>query len=175
MRTTLKPLANPRLDPRDVARRLHARAVAASRDPKYYAELGVADTVDGRFELLTLQVVLIVARLAGEGPEAERARQALFDLYLRNLDGALREMGVGDLAVPKRMKSIGQLFYGRAKAYDDAFTALPDSGPLETLVNRTLLIASPRTDPAPLAAAVVADRERPAVPPIQDLLEEGFA
>ena len=159
MRAMLKPRPRTGQDPREVARRLYDRAVRLSREPRFYADLGVADTVDGRFELLTVAVLLIVARLAGEGQEAERARQALFDLYLRNLDGALREMGVGDLAVPKRMKSIGKLFYGRAKAFDEAFAALPDRAPLEDLVGRTLLVGAAGVDPAPLATAIVAERQ----------------
>ncbi len=96
------------------ARRLYDVAVERSRAVDLYAELGAPDTVEGRFELLTTLVILIVARLAGQGPLAERVRQALFDLYVRNLDGALREMGVGDLAVPKRMKELAKLWYGRA-------------------------------------------------------------
>lgn len=135
------------------AQRLYDLAVERSRAVDLYAELGVPDTVEGRFELLTALVILIVARLAGEGPAAERVRQSLFDLYVRNLDGALREMGVGDLAVPKRMKDLAKLWYGRAQAYDEAFAALPDRMALEALVERTILS---RADPA--GARRLADR-----------------
>lgn len=152
------------------AQKLYDRAVERSRAVELYADLGAPDTVEGRFEMLTAHVILIVGRLAGEGPLAERVRQALFDLYLRNLDGALREMGVGDLAVPKRMKELAKLWYGRAQAYDQAFAALPDHKALEGLVERTLLA---RTDPASvrrMADRMLRERGRLAGTPLSDLI-----
>lgn len=141
-----------------LARRLCDAATAQGREPALYARLGAPDTVEGRFEVLTLHIVLLIGRLAGEGGAAAEARQGLFDAYVRDLDGALREMGVGDLAVGPRMKTLAQAFYGRARAYDEAFGALPDSGPLEALVRRTLLAEAPDADPAPLAAYAVRAR-----------------
>lgn len=118
---------------------LYDSAVAQARRPALYAVMGAPDTVEGRFELLTLHVILLVDRLGNCCDEAQARRQALFDLYIRNLDGALREMGVGDLAVGKRMKSLGRVFYGRAAAYESAFTALPETTPLAGLIERTVL------------------------------------
>lgn len=116
------------------ARRLHGWAVDQSRRPILYADLGVADDPGGRFESLTAHVILLIERLEGRAD----VRQALFDVYISDLDGALREMGVGDLAVAKRMKTLGSAFYGRAKAYAAAFAALPDESVLEALLGRTL-------------------------------------
>ena len=79
-------LKRPPTAERLAAERLYALAVERSRAVELYAELRAPDTVEGRFELLTAQIVLIVSRLGGEGPLAERVRQGLFDLYVRNLD-----------------------------------------------------------------------------------------
>lgn len=136
---------------------LHATASAQGRQPALYRDMSVPDTVDGRFEMLTLHVILLVDRLKDEGGAAD-VRQALFDTYIRDLDGALREMGVGDLAVGKKMRKLGEAFYGRARAYDTAFKALPDLAPLADVASRTVLGDA---DGAPLAAYI--DRCRQAL------------
>jgi cytochrome b pre-mRNA-processing protein 3 len=121
------------------AERLHAAAVAQSRASKLYAEMGAPDSVEGRFELLTLHVILLVERLKAEGEEGAGLRQALFDTYVSQLDGAMREMGVGDLAMGKRMRKLGEAFYGRASGYSVAFAALPDLTELKSILTRTVL------------------------------------
>jgi len=119
-------------------RALYARAVEQSRAPALYAELGAPDTVEGRFELYSLHVVLLLDRLRGQGDEAAEVSQALFDTYLSALDNSLREMGVGDLSVGKRMRKLGEAFYGRVQSYETALAALPDRSELEALVGRTV-------------------------------------
>src|ERR1700722_5951612 len=96
------------------ARALHDGAVAQARAPALYAAMGAPDTTEGRFELLVLHLVLLIERLEHDGEQA--ASQAVFDVFVSDLDGALREMGVGDLAVPRRMKNLIAIFYGRARA-----------------------------------------------------------
>ncbi len=144
-------------------RRLYAAAAAQARAPAFYADLGAADTVEGRFELYTLHVVLLLRRLKGQGGAVGEASQALFDAYLRSLDDALREMGVGDLSVGKKMRRLGEAFYGRVKSYEEAMAALPERGPLEALLARTVLMgqaerAGPLVDYA-VAAAEALDRQ----------------
>ena len=95
---------------------LYEAATRQARQPAFYERLGAPDTVEGRFELYSLHVVLLLNRLKGEGDAA----QALFDTYVSALDHTLREMGVGDLTVPKKMRKLGEAFYGRAKAYQAA-------------------------------------------------------
>ena len=131
-------------------RRLYAAAAAQARTPDFYARMGIPDTAEGRFELYTLHVALILRRLKGQGPQAAETAQALFDAYLKGLDDALREMGVGDLSVGKKMRKLGEAFYGRVKHYDEAFEALPDRAPLEAIIGRTLLDGQPDAV-APLA------------------------
>ena len=85
----------------------------------FYRDYGVADTIDGRFDLLVLHLAVIIDRLAEE-PESREAGPALFDHFCQDMDHNLREMGIGDLSVPKEMQRIGQAFYGRAQAYRSA-------------------------------------------------------
>ena len=91
---------------------LYGAIVAQSRRSAFYVGYGVPDTIDGRFDLIVLHMVLLLARLDREGPSAH-----LFDHFCRDLDANLREMGVGDLAVPKRMRQFAEAFYGRQSAY----------------------------------------------------------
>ena len=86
----------------------------------FYLEHGVADTFEGRFELLILHAGPVLKRLnEAEAPGPDLA-QDLVDAIFRHLDAGLREMGVGDLAVPKRIKKLAEAFLGRSAAYDSA-------------------------------------------------------
>jgi cytochrome b pre-mRNA-processing protein 3 len=97
---------------------LYERAVRQARAPGFYTSLGVADRIDARFELYTLHVLLLVMRLRDEGERGAEAGQALFDTYVSALDHALRELGVGDVSVGKKMRKLGEAMYGRMTAYE---------------------------------------------------------
>ena len=127
-----KPEAGP-------AGALYAALVAQARTPAFYARLGAPDTLEGRFEVYALHLALLVLRLRREGEAGEALSQALFDRFVRGLDDGLREAGVGDTGVPRRMKTLGQALYGRLHGYAGALEALPDEGPLRDLVARTVL------------------------------------
>jgi cytochrome b pre-mRNA-processing protein 3 len=104
----------------DTIRTLYGVIVAQARRPAFYADYGVADTPAGRFDMILLHLILFVRRLRGE-PEPIRALgQGVFDLFCRDMDHSFREMGIGDLAVPKHMRRVAEAFYGRAAAYDQA-------------------------------------------------------
>jgi cytochrome b pre-mRNA-processing protein 3 len=96
--------------------------VAQAREPLFYRALGVPDTVNGRFDMVLLHLWLVLRRLRPVEGGAGLA-QALFDHFCSDMDANLREMGVGDLTVPKRMQKFGEAFYGRAAAYDAALEA----------------------------------------------------
>jgi cytochrome b pre-mRNA-processing protein 3 len=112
------------------ARTIHAlygAIVAQARSVTFYADYRVPDTVEGRFDLIVLHLVLLLHRLghraeAGRGLGQELG-QELFDAFCRDLDANLREMGTGDLAVPKRMRAFAEAFYGRQAAYLAALDA----------------------------------------------------
>jgi cytochrome b pre-mRNA-processing protein 3 len=151
--------------------RLYAAAVAQARAPTLYAGLGAPDTPDGRFEIYSLYVLLVLERLRGQGPQAAVVSQALFDTYLSGLDHGLRELAVGDLSVGKTMRKLGEAFYGRAKALDAALARLPDRGPFEALIGRTALAGRAEADPAPLADHLLRARDELATTPLEALLE----
>jgi cytochrome b pre-mRNA-processing protein 3 len=107
----------PRLPPRGTIEAIYGMIVTQAREPLFYRDLGVPDTVNGRFDVLLLHLWLVLRRLKslGDGPGLS---QALFDHFCNDMDDNLREMGVGDLTVPKRMQAFGEAFYGRTAAYD---------------------------------------------------------
>ena len=151
----LQRLFRPR--PAAEAGRALFRALAAqARRPGFYTRLGVADTVEGRFELYVLHLVLVLHRLKGQGPRAAEAAQATFDAFLRNLDEGLRDMGVGDLSVGKKMRKLGEAVYGRIKGYDQALTAAEPQAALAVLLARTVYQQAAGPDATPLALYVVA-------------------
>lgn len=102
---------------------LYDEIVAAARQPVFYSQWSVPDTPLGRFEMLSLMMVLVQRRLRGETGEAADVAQLLIDRLFSDLDHSLRELGVGDMSVPKRIKKLGRMFYGRAAAYDAALAA----------------------------------------------------
>jgi cytochrome b pre-mRNA-processing protein 3 len=98
---------------------IYGMIVTQAREPLFYRQLGVSDTVNGRFDLLILHLWMVLRRFrCAEG--ATNLSQALFDRFCEDMDANLREMGVGDLTVPKRMQAFGEAFYGRSAAYDAA-------------------------------------------------------
>ena len=165
----LERLFRPR-PAREAGRALYARAVEQARRPALYADLGVPDTGEGRFEAYSLHVVLLLDRLRAQGPEAGEVSQSLFDAYVKDLDHALREMGVGDLSVGRKMRRLGEAFYGRGKSYDAAFAALPDVGPLEALLVRTVYAGAAAAAAPRLAAYVTAQRQALAAQPLDELV-----
>jgi len=151
-------------------RSLYALVVAQARRPAFYERLGVPDTVEGRFELYSLHVLLLLERLRGQGAEAGEVSQGLFDTYLKALDHALRELGVGDLSVGRKMRKLGEAFYGRGKSFDAAVAALPDASPLEALLARTVYAEGEAIFAPRLAAYVTAQRAAVASQPLDGLL-----
>jgi cytochrome b pre-mRNA-processing protein 3 len=96
---------------------IYGMIVTQAREPLFYRDLGVPDTVNGRFDLLLLHLWMVLRRMRPiEG--GAKLSQALFDRFCDDMDSNLREMGVGDLTVPKRMQAFGEAFYGRTAAYD---------------------------------------------------------
>lgn len=141
---------------------LYAAAVKQARAPGFYTALGVPDTIDGRFELIVLHVHLLCRKLhasdaptgTGEGGAGAEMAQALFDAMFRDMDRNLREMGVGDPSIPRRIRAMIEAYYGRVKAYDAALSA--DGGTdggtaLATALARNVYNAGAETPAARLA------------------------
>jgi cytochrome b pre-mRNA-processing protein 3 len=122
----------------EAGRALYAAAVAQARLPVFYTQLGVPDSANGRFELYSLHTILLMRGLKGRGEAAGEASQSLFDTFVSSLDDALREQGVGDLSMAKKMRKLGEAFYGRVRSYDETFDELPNAEPLRALIGRTV-------------------------------------
>jgi len=116
---------------------LYGAIVAQARSPVFYRDYRVPDTMEGRFDLIVLHLVLVIERLGRDSTAGQGTGQQLFDAFCRDLDHNLREMGVGDLAVPKRMRRFGEAFYGRQAAYLAAFAAA-DRSELEKALQRNI-------------------------------------
>lgn len=154
-----------------MGQKLYAGVVAQARTPALYESYGVPDTVEGRFELYTVHVFLLLDRLRRQGSRAAETSQALFDTYLSALDDALREMGVGDLSVGKKMRKLGEAFYGRVKSYEAAFAALPQADHLHALLSRTVYAEGGAENVAKLGEYVLAQRAGLAGQKLESLLE----
>jgi cytochrome b pre-mRNA-processing protein 3 len=126
-------------------RALYGAVVAQARVAAFYADFGVPDTIEGRFDLIVLHLVLLLRRLGSDSDLGRRLGQNLgqnlgqdlFDEFCRDLDANLREMGVGDLAVPKRMQGFAEAFYGRQAAYLEAIAAA-DREAFENALSRNI-------------------------------------
>lgn len=129
----------------------YAAVVAQARQPGFYAALGVPDTLDGRFELIALHVVLVMRRLKGQGEAADRRARRLYEVMIDEFDTSLREMGAGDTGIGRRVTTMLRGMHGRIIAYDQA---LADADPrhLEVALDNNLYGTVRAVDPAHLAA-----------------------
>lgn len=156
---------------REAAHRLYGALVELARRPHLYAALGVPDDVDGRFEMVALHAALVMRRLASGGAEAEALGQELFDLMFADMDRTLRELGVGDLSIGKRVKALAATFLARARALEAALAA-GDEAAIAAIVERNVG-AGGGPDPAQraaLAREVAALDARLAAVPLAELL-----
>src|SRR5271156_572200 len=130
----------PRTSPRGTIEAIYGMIVTQAREPLFYRDLGVSDTVNGRFDLVLLHLWMVLRHLRTL-PGGTELSQALFDHFCADMDANLREMAVGDLTVPKRMRTIGEAFYGRMAAYDQAESegASEDSEHLAQALCRNIL------------------------------------
>jgi cytochrome b pre-mRNA-processing protein 3 len=131
--------------------------VRAARKPALYGPQGAPDTVDGRFDMITAHAILVFRRLRGEGETAGELSQLVFDRMFDDFDAALREMGTGDLSVGKKIKEMGEAFYGRAKAYEEALNA-GDQAAFALALERNLFAEDDAPDPAETGPSPAATR-----------------
>lgn len=156
-----------RRDPhRSLIAKLHGDIVAAARNPALYRDYRVADTLDGRFELLILHAGLLVRRLNAASAPGPELAQRLSDEVFANLDAGLRETGVSDIGVPKKMTKLAEAFMGRVGAYEKT---LGDEAALTEALARNVF-AGQGGDAARLARYV-----RAAVARLETLSPEAFA
>jgi cytochrome b pre-mRNA-processing protein 3 len=146
--------------PYPATRAVYEAIVAAARRSAFYADFGVPDTVDGRFDMIALHGFLVLQRLKGE-LETESFSQALIDEIFRDMDRSLREMGAGDLSVGKKVRKMAEVFYGRLEAYREALAGPPGEQQiaLQHVLARNVFAGSEGGSPKPIALYILKARD----------------
>ena len=137
------------------ARQLYGSSVAAARNPVLFRDWNVADSFDGRFEMVMLHVGLLVRRLTADGPAGKLLGQGVLEEMVAALDDDMRELGVSDLRVPKKVQAAASAFYGRLRVYDEALKS-SDLADLTAALSRNV----PAGELGPVAAERLASYVR---------------
>jgi cytochrome b pre-mRNA-processing protein 3 len=125
---------------------LYASIILQARTESFYSLYGVPDTLNGRFDLITLHMFIVLRRLKDLGDEGVKVSQDLFDIMFADMDKNMREMGVGDLSVGKKVKILATAFYGRIKSYDNGIADLNDETLLGCLRRNLFLDTVPNEE-----------------------------
>ncbi|MBO6638235.1 MAG: ubiquinol-cytochrome C chaperone [Roseitalea sp.] len=123
---------------RIIVDRMFQQVVDAARQPVLYADWGIPDTPLGRYESLGLHMIVLLHRTRDAGEPVEALAQDVLDEFFKDIDHSIRELGVGDVGVPKRMKKLARMFYGRMGPYWEAIDA-GDAGALATALGRNIM------------------------------------
>jgi cytochrome b pre-mRNA-processing protein 3 len=121
-----------------IAHELYCSLVEQARNPVFYEQYAVEDTLEGRLDMILLHMFLMVRYLKNSQQDTQRLIQILQEVMIRDIDRSLREIGVGDMNVGKQMKGVGASWLGRLKVYTDAVDAL-DAGGDKQLLHEALL------------------------------------
>lgn len=163
----LSRLFGTRNDPRDAMRPLWHRVVEISREKQWYADYGVADTVAGRFDMISAILCVVLIRLE-QNPELKLEPVALTELFVDDMDGQLRQSGVGDVVVGKHIGRLMSVLGGRLGAYRDALAQADDTA-LRGAIERNLTLVD-GAEPAKTAVALRAFHQALAALEETDLL-----
>lgn len=133
-------------DPREAQRPLYNQIVAHARQPHWYLDGGVPDTINGRFEMVSALLALTLIRLESD-PQQAQAMAFLTEIFVDDMDAQLREFGVGDMVVGKRVGKLMGAFGGRLGAYRGALSDGAEPAKLADAVRRNLYAdAAPTAD-----------------------------
>ena len=148
---------------------LYGAVVSQARQPAFYEAFAVADTIDGRFDMIVLHIFLLSQRLSGSETEKALAQEVI-NLFFADMDRSLREMGAGDLSVPKKIKKMASAFNGRMSAYHAAFEAGTQKAMTDAIARNIYPDAKrPPAAAKRLAAYAIAARDGLAAQPSRDL------
>ncbi|HQZ11483.1 MAG TPA: ubiquinol-cytochrome C chaperone family protein [Devosia sp.] len=148
---------------------VYSAIVAQSRRPVFYAEWGVPDTVTGRFDMISLHMSLLFRRLRSERKDVAAFSQAVFDLFFRDMDRSLREMGVTDIGIPKKIKKMGNIFYGLLAHISEAMDKGDRAG-LEAVLIRNIYEGASAPAAGLLAEYLFGEADRLAAQPLESIL-----
>jgi cytochrome b pre-mRNA-processing protein 3 len=142
---------------RRTAHDIYGAAVAQARHPAFYAEAGIPDTLEGRYEVIVLHLFLVLERLRQAGPAGEPLARSLIETFVTDMDDQMREIGVGDLTVPKRVKKAAAGLYARSGQYR---TALASATPAALADALAAILPAGKTAMAPALAQYVREAEK---------------
>ena len=142
----------------DAVYAVYSAIVAQSRQPRLYADWNVPDTVTGRFDMISLHLALLFGRLRPK-PAAATFSQGVFDLFFKDMDRSLREMGVTDLGVPKKIQKMGNVFYGLLASVNEAIDS-GDKDRVEEVLRRNVFGEGQTTGAPELASYLIAEAGR---------------
>jgi len=146
----------------DAAYEAYLSIVAQSRQEKFYADWGVPDTVTGRFDMISLHLALVLRRLNADAT-ARPFVQSLVNVFFRDMDQSIRELGVTDLGVPAKIKKMGKAFYGIAEVLSHALDSA-DPAEVDAVLVRNVY-GAPNAGSAALAAYLLDEAKRLAATP----------
>jgi len=153
---------------------IHGEIVAAARAPALYRENGVADTIEGRFEMIVLHAALVTRRLLALGSQGAEMAQELVDRVFRGFEDALREMAIGDAGVARRIKTMAGDFAGRSRAYSAALDSGDEAGLAAALARNVYGATTPPPEATGLVRRVVAAAAALDRTPIEDFAAARF-
>lgn len=158
----------------DTAYSAYTALVEQARQPAFYINSAVPDTLDGRFDMIVMHIVLVFRRFNDGADEARAFGQHIFDIFIKDMDRSLREIGVGDVSIPKKMKKIGRSYYGRSDVYVDALERR-DAEALADAIDRNIF-TDETNGPASrlLAGYMIRADELLAGQPVSDLMAGNF-
>ena len=139
---------------------LYTAAVQAARDPVFYQRLEVPDTMDGRFDMVGLYVFLVIHRLRDAGSDGKALGQAVFDAMFNDMDFSLREIGVGDMTVGKKVKAMWEAFHGRSANYAAPLLAHDEPAMAAAIARNVWRGDTQQERPAHTLAALVLAQDR---------------
>jgi len=152
--------------PPDAVLEAYRSIVAQSRQVRFFTEWGIADTVTGRFDMVSLHLALMLRRFRAE-PAAEAFAQALVEFFFKDMDRSVRELGVSDLGVPKKVKTMGDIFYGLMSVLTPAIDSA-DPGRVEEVLVRNIY-GAPHEGAAQLARYLIEEAQRLGTRPLAEL------
>lgn len=155
---------------REVPQQIYGSLMTKARSEILYRDFGVPDTVMGRFDMLAMHVYLVARRFRAESGETfETLNQDVFDLFVADIERALRELGIGDTTVPKRKKKMVRSFYGQIEDFDAAISG-KDIEKLAQAVQNRYLEEAEMSDSDALARYMIKVEETLASQSASDLL-----
>ncbi|WP_417449021.1 ubiquinol-cytochrome C chaperone family protein [Kordiimonas sp.] len=138
---------------------LYGKLVAQARQPEFYTTFDVADTLDGRFDMILIHMFLLQNRLATDGDATAKLRRQLQEAMVADMDRSLREMGVGDMGIGREVKKMGVAWFGRLKAYAAAVESDDAQENLTEAVARNLYKVENAAKAPDMAAYMITARE----------------